>query len=81
MTGISKDIWYEMSSKEFNLEIGRDKTDSLKYIETHFRNANFGSYMGLNFGFDRLYRELFLTKAFDRYLAKNPDFMRNTSAL
>jgi len=26
------------------------------------------------FGFDRLYRELFLTKMFDRYIAQNPDY-------
>lgn len=64
-----------MSAKEdFNMQIGADKTAQLDYILRHFKKSNFGKYAGMMLGFDRLYRELFLTKVFDRYIAQNPDY-------
>lgn len=74
ISGISSDFWVESSSKEFRIELGMDKADQTNYDLKHLQTAKFGSYIGLNLGYDRLYRELFLSKAYSRYIAANPEF-------
>ena len=72
--GVSNDAWFDIKGKELGLEIGRGNTDKLNKALTDLKMDDFGKFVGLNFGFDRFIRELFMARLFTSYISKHSDY-------
>ena len=60
--GLSNNQWFSIKEMEIGIEAGRDHISSLNYILSYLSAKDFD--------LDRLFRDLFLTKVYERYISK-----------